>query len=137
MDADTARKIVEGMTASGFDAALRGLEILTLKEGRAVVRIAVAAPVANAAGNLHGGAIATLVDDVGTLAIVSSDKQQRPGVTTDLNVSFLAPGRPGEQILVEATLLKLGRSLAFVSVELRREADGVLVAQGRMTKMLG
>ena len=46
-------------------------------------------------------------------------------------------GAEGEFVVVEATVLKSGRTLAFVSVDLRRESDGVLAAQGRMTKVLG
>ncbi len=103
---------------------------------RATAKITVGESVANLSGNLHGGAIATLVDDVGTLAIISADKQNRPGVTTDLNVSYFAPGRAGDVILIEATALKSGRTLAYVSVDLRRESDGTLLAQGRMTKFL-
>jgi acyl-coenzyme A thioesterase 13 len=39
-------------------------------------------------------------------------------------------------VLAEAAVLKSGRTLAFVQVDVRRESDGVLVAQGRMTKFL-
>ena len=128
--------MMERFTAIGFDAALVGFELLELEPGRARARLPVAAAVANVGGNLHGGAIATLVDDVGTLAILSADRQQRAGVTTDLNVSYFAPGSPGH-VVAEARVLKSGKTLAFVTVDVRREADGVLVAQGRMTKFLG
>ncbi|HUS66763.1 MAG TPA: PaaI family thioesterase, partial [Kofleriaceae bacterium] len=83
----------------------------------------------------HGGAICTLVDDAGTLALISKDRDSRPGVSTDLNVSFFAPGEGA--VIAEATVLKIGRTLGFVSVDIRREHDNVLVAQGRMTKHMG
>jgi len=73
---------------------------------------------------------------VGTLAIMTADRDGRPGVSTDLNVSWLSPAPGGSTVLVEATVLKSGRTLAFVQVDVRREQDGVLVAQGRMTKFL-
>ncbi|EAU61715.1 PaaI family thioesterase, partial [Stigmatella aurantiaca] len=60
----------------------------------------------------------------------------RPGVSTDLNVSWFSPAPGDSTVLVEATVLKSGRTLAFVQVDIRREKDGVLVAQGRMTKFL-
>ena len=69
-------------------------------------------------------------------AIISKDRDSRPGVTTDLNVSYFSPGPGGTNVLAEATVLKVGRTLAFVSVDIKREADGVLVAQGRMTKYM-
>ena len=52
-------------------------------------------------------------------------------------------GSPGDReegssfVLAEATVLKTGRTLAYVSVDVKREQDGVLVAQGRMTKFMG
>jgi acyl-coenzyme A thioesterase 13 len=122
---------------SGYDRSLTGMELLELEGGKARVRLPVSEAVQNAMGALHGGAVATLVDVVGTLAIMSADRDQRPGVSTDLNVSWFSPALGGSTVLVEATALKSGRTLAFVQVDLRRENDGVLVAQGRMTKFLG
>ena len=43
----------------------------------------------------------------------------------------------GDTLVVDAECLKLGRSLAFASVDIRKKADGSLVAQGRQTKHLG
>jgi acyl-coenzyme A thioesterase 13 len=121
----------------GFDRVLAGLEVLSSEPGRVVARLLVDEPVQNMFGRLHGGAIATLVDDVGTLAIVSADGDRRPGVSVDLNVSYVGAGRPVEPVLIEAQVLKSGRSLAFVEVTLRHEGDGSLIARGRMTKLLG
>jgi acyl-coenzyme A thioesterase 13 len=123
--------------AGGFDKALKGMTLVEAKDGRAVVRLEVSEAVQNLGGFLHGGAIATLVDDAGTCAIISKDRDHRPGVTTDLNVSYFSPGPGGTFVRAEATVLKTGKTLAFVSVDIRREHDGVLVAQGRMTKFLG
>jgi acyl-coenzyme A thioesterase 13 len=121
----------------GYDRSLTGMEVVELEGGKARVRLPVSEPVQNAGGMLHGGAVATLVDVVGTLAIMSKDRDGRPGVSTDLNVSWFSPAPGGTSVLVEATVLKSGRTLAFVQVDVRRESDGVLVAQGRMTKFLG
>lgn len=105
--------------------------------GRAVVEVDVTPGVANPMGNLHGGAIATIVDHVGTIAIVTADRQGRPGVTTDLNVSYFAPAPAGATVVADALVLKIGKTLAFVTVDVRRKLDGVLLAQGRMTKFQG
>jgi acyl-coenzyme A thioesterase 13 len=119
----------------GFDAALDGMTIVAAADGHARVRLPVSDKVQNIGGALHGGAAATLVDVAGTIAIISADRTHRVGVTTDLNVSYFAPGRGA--VIADATVLKSGRTLAWVSVDVRREDDGVLVAQGRMTKHLG
>jgi acyl-coenzyme A thioesterase 13 len=136
MDENVRARLQAFLLTGGFDRSLVGLEVIEAEGGRAKLRIVVEPPVQNLGGNLHGGAIATLVDDAGTLAILSADKDGRPGVTTDLNVSYFSAGRAGEAVIVEATVLKSGRRLAYVSVDLKRERDGALLAQGRMTKFL-
>jgi acyl-coenzyme A thioesterase 13 len=120
----------------GFDRSVGPLEIGDVMSGKATARLVVVEGVRNYFGNLHGGAIATLVDQVGTIAIMSADRDGRPGVTTDLNVSYFAPGKPGMTVTIEADVLKTGRTLACVEVSLRRD-DGVLIARGRMTKHMG
>jgi acyl-coenzyme A thioesterase 13 len=135
MEDSAKQRFADLFTRGGFDRALVGLELLDVREGHAKVRLPVGDAVKNLGGKLHGGAIATLVDDVGTIAILATDRQGRPGVSTDLNVSFFAPGEGA--VIAEAQVLKAGKTLAFVSVDIRREQDGVLVAQGRMTKHLG
>ena len=48
---------------------------------------------------------------------------------------YLSPAKKGDTILIEADCLKLGRSLAFATVDIRNKSDGGrLVAQGRHTK---
>jgi acyl-coenzyme A thioesterase 13 len=117
----------------GFDATC-GFRLLRSGEGKATVELDVVPAVQNVKGSLHGGAIATLVDYAGTSAIASADAQGRRGVSTDLNVSFFAAAPAGSTVVATAEVLKIGKTLAFVTVDVRRKDDGALVAQGRMTK---
>jgi acyl-coenzyme A thioesterase 13 len=119
----------------GFDRCLDGVTLEEIEEGRATAKLVVAEHLQNWGGTLHGGAIATIVDNVGTVAIMSRDRDGRPGVTTDLNVTYLRAAPAGSTVLVEAICLKAGRTLAFVEVELKTP-NGQLLAQGRMTKYL-
>lgn len=137
MDEASKKRLGELFGSIGFDRALPGMKLVEVSAGRAVVRLEVTENVQNYGGSLHGGAIATLVDDAGTAAIISKDRENRPGVTTDLNVSYFSPAPGGTFVLAEATVLKIGKTLAFVSVDIRRQHDQVLVAQGRMTKFQG
>lgn len=134
---DSLSRLAELFGTHGFDKALPGMKLVSAHGGKAVVRLEVTEAVQNWGGTLHGGAIATLVDDAGTCAIISKDRDHRPGVTTDLNVSYFSPAPGGTFVLAEATVLKTGKTLAYVSVDIKREHDGVLAAQGRMTKFLG
>jgi acyl-coenzyme A thioesterase 13 len=103
-------------------------------DGKARVELEVTEAVQNLNGTLHGGATAALVDHAGTIAIMSADREGRPGVTTDLNVTYFNPAPRGTKVIAEAEVLKSGKMMAFVTVDVRRAADGVLVAQGRMSK---
>jgi acyl-coenzyme A thioesterase 13 len=111
-----------------------GFRYETMGEGKARVAVTVGPGNVNLGGTLHGGTIATLVDCAGTVAIMTADPQGRPGVTTDLNVSYFAAGRMGDEVVGEARVLHTGKSLAMVEVDVKRPSDGRLLAQGRMTK---
>jgi len=126
------------MNAGGFDSTLKGhLEPLEVSPGRAVARLEAAPSLLNFGQTLHGGVYALLVDVVGTIAIMTGDKQGRPGVTTDLNLTCCTAVRAEGTLKVDARVLRSGRNVAYVSVDMVRESDGVLAAQGRMTKFLG
>jgi acyl-coenzyme A thioesterase 13 len=113
---------------------MNGFRLLEASGGRAVVECDVTDGVRNRAGSLHGGVIATLVDDAGTAAIASADAEGRFGVTTDLCVSYFAAALQGT-VTARAQVLKPGRTLAFVTVDIL-DASGRLLAQGRMTKFM-
>ncbi|HVO29756.1 MAG TPA: PaaI family thioesterase [bacterium] len=138
-DADIAAKLKERLersAARGFGKTC-GFRLVSFGEGKARVELDVADGVQNLNGTLHGGAIATLIDDAGTVAIMSADREARPGVSTDLNVSFFAPAPGGSTVYADAAVLRIGKTLAFVTVDVKRKSDDVLVAQGRMTKFQG
>ena len=86
----------------------------------------------NAFGTLHGGATCTIIDVVGTLALLSLD-QGRPGVSVELNTSFIAAAHANEMVRVVGSVLKVGKRLGFTQVDILG-ADGRLCATGRHTK---
>jgi acyl-coenzyme A thioesterase 13 len=124
------------LARGGLDQSM-GLRAISWKDGEGVVELEVTTSVQNINGALHGGATAALVDHAGTLAIVATDRQARPGVTTDLNVSYMAPAPGGSTVVATARVLKIGKTMAYVSVDIVRKHDGILVAQGRMSKFQG
>lgn len=90
--------------------------------------------VENRYGTLHGGCIATLVDVVSTAALITTSDSS--GVTLDLNVTYMTAARHGDRVIVDARVLKTGKSTAALEVELRSASTGALVAKGRHTKFL-
>lgn len=82
---------------------------------------------------MHGGAIASLIDAAGAVArtLQAPDEPAWAAVaTTDLNVSYLDAATT--DLLADARVLRIGRSVAFVEVEVRNTED-LLVAIGRAT----
>mmetsp|Transcript_55964 Transcript_55964/g.128029 ORF Transcript_55964/g.128029 Transcript_55964/m.128029 type:complete len:102 (+) Transcript_55964:292-597(+) len=82
---------------------------------------------------MHGGALCTLVDLAGTAAIMSLSPTQ-PGVSVDLNVSFLSAADIGETLIITSKVEKLGQKLGFTDVRISEKLSGRLVAVGRHTK---
>ncbi len=123
------------LTSRGrFDACLGGLEVLTIGDGRVACALTVTEALSNSYGTLHGGATATLVDVVGTLAALSVDPL-RPGVSVEMNQSFVRAAKVGEVLRIEGRCLKAGARLAFTEVDILN-ARGEIVATGRHTKAL-
>ena len=116
-----------------FDEVLKNVTIDRIDPGDVQCTFQVDEANANGYGTLHGGYVATLVDVVGTLALVSKDKD-KAGVSLDLNVSYMNAATIGERIVCTGRLLRVGRSFGFTEVELVREKDGKIIAKGRHTK---
>ena len=127
--------------------------------------------VQNRYGTLHGGCIATIVDTVGTAALVTMSPIS--GVSLSISVDYLSP-QPGleecevtaqvqcrldassylrsQSILKSAgnwvnlnegftcfwnwQVVKAGRTIATIAVELRQKRTGKLVAVGKHIKFL-
>ena len=89
----------------------------------------------NPNGVMHGGVVTTLMDEAlgGVIASVRGLETMfaAPHATVEMNAGFLAGARPGDHVVVEARVLRVGRRVAFGEAEARR--DGELLAKGRMT----
>ncbi len=90
----------------------------------------------NPHGVMHGGVVTTMMDSAmgAALGRLRGDEvRDRAHATIEMNASFLAAARPGDEIVVEGRVLKLGRTVAFGEAEARRRRDGELIAKGRFT----
>ncbi|KAI9298156.1 Thioesterase/thiol ester dehydrase-isomerase [Neoconidiobolus thromboides FSU 785] len=113
-------------------------ETIEADKGRIVQEFIVEKRHLNGDLSIHGGFLAYLVDVCGTYAILTLPKDN-VGVSVDINISYLAGAKVGEKIRVESRVDKIGRSLAFTSVELskvNKDNKKVIVALGRHTKFL-
>jgi len=108
---------------------LLGLDFSNTSDPNVVmVEMPVAAGAFNGSGNLHGGAIATLVD-VASGSAAARAGTFRPGentlVTADLHVRYL--GRPkGTVVRAEARVMRAGRQLVVVECKVLDDLDNLI-----------
>lgn len=80
---------------------------------------------------LHGGLIATLLDDtIGTLLTVNKDQDGSPltshTVTVSLNVKYLRPVKTPQTVLVVAICREIKGTRFYMDAEIRDESGKVL-----------
>ncbi|HEY4112690.1 MAG TPA: PaaI family thioesterase [Rhizomicrobium sp.] len=81
----------------------------------------------NPAGFIQGGILAAMLDDtMGPAALIMSGGRLYTA-TIDLNVSFLAPAKPGP-LISEGQVIHLGKSIAFSEARISDE-NGTLLAR--------
>ncbi|XP_073839623.1 acyl-coenzyme A thioesterase 13-like [Musca autumnalis] len=120
--------------SGGHDTITNAFKVTGGGEGRCVGEFTVSRTHLNAGGGLHGGFTATMIDNVTTYALMSTDAH--PGVSVDLHVSYLKSAKEGEEIIVDANTLRVGKRLAYIECILKKKSDGSIVAKGGQTKYI-
>merc|ERR1712060_432239 len=101
------------MGSGKIEALLReNMECTSVGDGEVTCAITVTPALQNNWGTMHGGASATLVDVLGTMALLARDPQ-RAGVSVEMSQTFLAPAKGGETVIAIGKVVKYGRSLGF------------------------
>lgn len=113
-------------------SAALGFECVTLSRGRCTLAWTRDPRYDGIYRSIHGGILMTLADSAGAFAVLTVVDPASRITTTEMNIRFLAPvlGR----VRAEARVLRVGRSLCPLVVELRDEKDR-LVAHAGMTYM--
>ena len=119
------------LPASPFAQQLR-LSLLHLDAGGADLRLPYDDALATFGDTVHGGAIASLIDTAGMTAAWGDDADcERPaGATVSMAVDYVAAAR-GSDLLAKARVVRRGRSLCFVVVEVE-DGEGQVVATGQV-----
>lgn len=82
-------------------------------------------------GIMHGGAIASLLDTAGVMAIKAGMESEISGIPTiTMTVNYLAPARETD-VLAEARIIRRGRSLVFGEVK-ASSSSGELLATAQV-----
>ncbi len=118
---------------SPFSAHI-GVELEELREGYARLSLVLQPHHTNPNGVMHGGVITTMMDSAlgaSLSALRGEEAKRNPHATVDMNASFLSGARPGDRIVVEGRVIRMGKTIAFGEAEARRGDE--LIAKGRLT----
>lgn len=117
-----------------------GAEVEEWREGYVRMGLRVEERHTNPNGVMHGGVATSLMDEV-TGAVIASARgvevmRAAPHATVEMNVSFLGGVRAGDDLVFEASVVRLGRSVAFAEATARRRDEEKLVAKGKFTYVI-
>jgi uncharacterized protein (TIGR00369 family) len=104
------------------------LTAVVMADGRSEATWAPSAEWGNPVGNVHGGYIAVLVDDVAGMALMSLIGSGAP--TVSLQVDYLNPMPLGRTYTARGEVIRAGKATAIVDVHVY-DADDLLVARGK------
>ncbi|CCD65053.1 Acyl-coenzyme A thioesterase 13 [Caenorhabditis elegans] len=131
-----AKEIIKNYGTKGQFGCVSGagnVRAVHAEEGNLRVEFEVEKDQSNHFNTLHGGCTSTLIDIFTTGALLLT-KPARPGVSVDLHVTYLTAAKIGETLVLDSTVIKQGKTLAFTKAELYRKSDNVMIATGVHTK---
>lgn len=126
------RLIREKFETNPFPRSL-GIELDSIEQGRARLSLEVKQQHLQLAGNMHGGAIATLVDTAVAFAIVGASKPGARFTTIEMKVNYLRPISKG-RVVADAKLIRDGRRIVVSDCDVF-DSEGNLAAKGLVTYM--
>lgn len=97
-----------------------------------------AAPIfASRMGNMHGGAVAMILDMCTTMTaapLAREDFWWFGGVSRTLNMTYLRPVRTGMELLIECEVMQQGARLATIRGQIRDKKTGQLLSLAEHNK---
>jgi len=115
--------VAENGDPRGFAERL-GADVEATGEGSARVRFEVGEDHLNAAGTVHGGVLATLVDTAMGMAVRSATGENDVPATSQLTVTYLRPGKPGA-LEVTAQVRAQGEHLTVCDADVEQNGRGL------------
>jgi uncharacterized protein (TIGR00369 family) len=112
-----------------------GLKVEAFESGSVTLRLPRDAQLSRVGGMLCGQAMMAAADTAMVLALVNHFGAFRPCTTVQMNTSFLKP-LAGQDALVEARVLRAGKSLAFGEIDIRGAEDGKSACRATTTYAL-
>lgn len=116
-----------------------GMSLVDMQPGQATLILPFRKEIVTIGTIIHGGAIASLIDTVAMVAAWSDTPMPEKirGTTVNLTVSYLAAASGKEDLQATARVLRQGRSLVYLDVEVVESVSGNAVAKGLVTYKIG
>lgn len=111
------------------------LQVVGADSDKVTVRLPQSDQLARVGGMLCGQAMMAAADTCMVLALMNHLAGFRPCTTVQLSTSFLKP-LSGQDGLIEARVLRCGKSLAFGEIDIRGANDGKSVCRSSTTYAL-
>lgn len=93
------------------------MQNISVGKGQCSAVLPTSARVSDPQGHLHAGCFCSLVDLISTTALASVMKQT--AVSVSISVDFYAPVAIGEELEIEARVVKAGKTLTFAEIDFR------------------
>ncbi len=112
-----------------------GLTVETSAESAVTLRLPQSDQLSRVGGMLCGQAMMAAADTAMVLALIRHFGEFRPCTTVQMNTSFLKP-LSGQDALIEARVIRAGKSLAFGEIDIRGANDGKSACRATTTYAL-
>ncbi|MFG1465516.1 PaaI family thioesterase [Xanthobacter sp. DSM 24535] len=121
-DPDFEQRVRDSFARQPFMATI-GAQLGRVEAGRVDVILPFAEGLTQQHGYFHGGSIGAIADTAGGYAAFTLFPADSSVVTVEYKVNIMSPGR-GERLIAIGEVLKAGRTLTIVRIDVFAEADG-------------
>ncbi|KAH0612337.1 uncharacterized protein H6S33_010389 [Morchella sextelata] len=114
------------------------IKITSVEKGTVKAGLRVEKKHLNSKGFLHGTVSTCLIDWMGSM-VIASHGLEKTGLSTDIHATYIATAQEGDVLLVVGQASRVGRSLAFLTVNISKvlpSGETQIVATGTHTKYI-
>lgn len=133
MDKDTLQRALPDYFAPWVQDL--GLQVEAFDEGSVTLRLPRSDRLSRVGDMLCGQAMMAAADTAMVLALINHAGGFRPCTTVQMNTSFLKP-LSGQDALVQARIVRAGKTLAFGEIDIRGAEDGKSACRATTTYAL-
>ncbi|KAK6142844.1 hypothetical protein DH2020_023192 [Rehmannia glutinosa] len=109
------------------------LKLISVERGKISCSLNVKAPLLNAYGGMHGGAVGAVADRVAIACARTVVGKDKDIFLSELSISYLSAAPHNVEVVVNGSVIKSGRNLTVVAVNFRLKESGQLAFTTRAT----